>query len=116
MLKTPMVSILCVLIASVLGAAGQFLFKAASGQTRAGILSVLKSPWAIAGMLCYVTVMLLFTHAFRKGGTVTVLYPIYASTFIWAAVMALLLYGDPIKPIHVLGMVLLVGGMFLMGL
>lgn len=116
MFKTPMVSIVCVLIASVLGAAGQFLFKTASGQAKAGILSVLKSPWAIVGMLCYVTVMLLFTHAFRKGGTVTVLYPIYASTFIWAAVMALVLYGEPIRPIHLVGMALLVVGMFLMGL
>ncbi len=116
MLKTPIGSILCVLIASVLGAAGQFLFKTASAHPRAGILSVLRSPWAIAGMLCYVTVMVLFTHAFRKGGTVTVLYPIYASTFIWAAVMALILYGDPIRPIHVVGMGLLVLGMLLMGL
>ena len=116
MFKTPMVSIVCVLIASVLGAAGQFLFKAASSPAKGGALSVLKSPWAIAGMLCYVTVMLLFTHAFRRGGTVTVLYPIYASTFIWAALMALALYGDPIRPIHVVGMALLVLGMFLMSL
>jgi multidrug transporter EmrE-like cation transporter len=111
-----MISIVCVLIASVLGAVGQFLFKTASDRATGGLASVLLSPWALAGMACYVTVMGFFTHAFRKGGTVTVLYPIYASTFIWAAVIALLLYGDPIRPVHVAGMILLVAGMYLMGL
>jgi multidrug transporter EmrE-like cation transporter len=45
----------------------------------------------------------------------SVLYPVYASTFIWAALIALWAYGTPIKPVNVLGMVLLVGGMFCMG-
>ena len=43
------------------------------------------------------------------------LYPLYASTFIWAAVIGLCAYGVPIKPINIAGMVLLVGGMYLMG-
>jgi multidrug transporter EmrE-like cation transporter len=59
--------------------------------------------------------MLLFSLAFRRGGTVTVLYPIYASTFIWAAIMAWAIYGQPIRPIHVAGMVLLIAGMVCMG-
>jgi hypothetical protein len=34
--------------------------------------------------------MTLFVAAFRKGGALTLLYPIYASTFIWAALLAFL--------------------------
>ena len=45
----------------------------------------------------------------------SVLYPLYASTFIWGAVVALLAYGTPIRPVNVAGMALIVGGMFLMG-
>ena len=115
MLKTPAVSILCVAIASLLGAVGQFLFKSAT-QTRSGYLSLLLSPKIVAGMACYLTVMALFVHAFRRGGSVTVLYPVYASTFIWAALIAWALYQQPILPVHVAGMVLLVAGMFMMGL
>ena len=59
--------------------------------------------------------MVLFVAAFRKGGALTVLYPIYASTFIWAALIALFAYGTPIKPINIGGMALLVAGMYLMG-
>jgi drug/metabolite transporter (DMT)-like permease len=59
--------------------------------------------------------MVLFVAAFKKGGALTVLYPIYATTFIWAALLALYVYGTPIKPINISGMALLVGGMYLMG-
>jgi multidrug transporter EmrE-like cation transporter len=115
MFRTPPIAIVCVLVASLLGAVGQFLFKTASHQAKGGPLAVLVNPWALLGMACYVTVMLLFTHAFRKGGTVAVLYPIYATTFIWAAIIAATWYGDAIRPVHMVGMVLLLAGMFLMG-
>jgi multidrug transporter EmrE-like cation transporter len=114
-LKTPFIAIVCVLAASLFGAAGQYLFKLGTDRAGSGTFFFLLSPWVWAGMACYVTVMLLFTHAFRQGGTVTVLYPIYATTFIWAAVIGQLFYGQPIRPIHVLGMLLLIGGMYLMG-
>jgi drug/metabolite transporter (DMT)-like permease len=52
---------------------------------------------------------------YRKGGALTVLYPIYATTFIWAALIALVVYGTPIKPVNIVGMSLLVIGMYLMG-
>ena len=57
----------------------------------------------------------LFVAAFKRGGKLTVLYPIYASTFIWAAVISLVAYGTPIRPLNIVGMALLVAGMFLMG-
>ena len=70
--------------------------------------------WRGAG--CYVGVMVLFVAAFRRGGQLTVLYPLYASTFIWAAVIALAAFGTPIKVVNIAGMILLVLGMFLMGI
>jgi multidrug transporter EmrE-like cation transporter len=114
MTKIALGPILWIAVAALLGAVGQFLFKHAS-QSRSGFLSIMISPSAILGFACYLTVMGLFVHAFRRGGSVTVLYPIYASTFIWAAVIAWLFYQQPVRPIHVAGMVLLVSGMLLMG-
>lgn len=115
MLKTPLIAIALVVAASVFGAAGQYLFKAGVDRAPRQALGFLASPWVWAGMGCYIAVMACFTSAFRAGGTVTVLYPIYASTFIWAALMGWALYGQPVRPVHVVGMVLLVGGMYLMG-
>ena len=113
-MKTPIVSIILFAIAAVLGAAGQFLYK--SGATR-----ITNSPWSVfnlrllGGVVCYVGVMVLFVAAFKRGGQLTVLYPIYASTFIWAALISLTAYGTPIKPVNIAGMALLVAGMCLMG-
>jgi multidrug transporter EmrE-like cation transporter len=57
----------------------------------------------------------LFITAFKRGGALSVLYPIYASTFIFSAIGAWLLYDEPLCPANFAGMALLVAGMFLMG-
>ena len=103
------------LLAALFGAFGQFLYK--SGAERAGrtILSYLANGRIIGGVACYVAVMALFVAAFKRGGALTTLYPIYATTFIWAALIALWIYGTPIKTLNILGFALLVTGMYLMG-
>jgi len=114
MKDTPILAILLVAGASILGAAGQFLFKAGSAKPEMSVTTFLTSPLIISGMISYIAVMVMFTTAFRMGGSVRVLYPIYASTFIWAALGAYALYGEPIRAIHVGGMVLLLGGILCM--
>jgi multidrug transporter EmrE-like cation transporter len=116
MLKTPLASILFMLAAAVLGAAGQYLIKAGTDRAAPGIAALLFSPWLWLGIACYTGVMFMFTQAFRHGGAVTVLYPVYSSTFIWAAALGWLVYQQPIRPIHVLGMALLIAGMYFMGI
>ncbi len=113
-MKTPVLSILYFSVAAMIGALGQYLWKTGADMATDGLLSYVN--WRIiSGVLCYVAVMFLFIAAFKKGGSLTVLYPIYASTFIWAAILAWNVYGTPIKPINVMGMIMLVGGIFLMG-
>jgi len=45
----------------------------------------------------------------------TVLYPIYASTFVFAAIIAWFAYGTPIRAPHFAGFALLIAGMYLLG-
>jgi multidrug transporter EmrE-like cation transporter len=112
---TPVSSMLMFLVAALVGALGQFLYKSGAEQTTRAWLSYVLNWRLLVGVLCYIGVMVLFIAAFKKGGSLSVLYPLYASTFIWAAVIGLYAYGVPIKPINVAGMVLLVAGMYLMG-
>lgn len=114
-MSTPFISILYFIIAAVFGALGQYLYKSGAETSGGSIGSYLSNPRLLAGVVCYVLVMVLFVAAFKKGGSLTVLYPIYASTFIWAALIAMLVYGTPIKPINIFGMVLLISGMYFMG-
>lgn len=69
----------------------------------------------IGGVVCYIAVMVLFVAAFKLGGSLSVLYPIYASTFIWAALIAWRVYGTPITSTNILGMAFLIAGMYLLG-
>ncbi len=112
---TPAISILLFAIAALLGALGQLLYKTGAESSGGTVASYIANPRILGGVVCYVAVMVLFVAAFKRGGALTVLYPIYASTFIWAAVIAMMVYGTPIKPVNVGGMVLLVAGMYCMG-
>lgn len=114
-MSTPTISIVFFLIASLLGALGQYLYKSGADSAGGSIASYLVSPRLLGGAICYIAVMVLFVAAFKRGGSLTVLYPIYATTFIWAALLALVFYETPIKPVNVGGMALLILGMYLMG-
>ena len=109
------IPILCFVVAALLGAVGQYLYKAGADRAAGGLASFLLEPRILGGVACYVAVMVLFVAAFRRGGQPGVLYPIYASTFIWAAVIGLVAHGVPIRPVHVAGMACLFIGMFLIG-
>lgn len=112
---TPAVSIVLFVVAAALGALGQLLYKTGADAAGSSLWSFILNWRILAGVACYIAVMVLFVVAFRKGGSLSVLYPVYASTFIFAALLALLAYATPIKGINVAGMVLLVAGMYCMG-
>lgn len=112
---TPASSIALFAAAALLGAAGQFLYKSGADRATAGVASYVLNPRILGGVACYIAVMALFVAAFKIGGRLTVLYPIYASTFVWAAVIAWWAYGTPIKPVNVAGWLALIAGMYLMG-
>jgi multidrug transporter EmrE-like cation transporter len=113
--STPVSSMILFLAAALVGAVGQFLYKSGAEQTTDAWISYLANWRLFAGVLCYVAVMVFFVAAFKRGGALTVLYPLYASTFIWAAFIGLWAYHVPIKPMNVGGMLLLIAGMYLMG-
>ena len=114
-MPTPATSVIFFLIASFLGALGQYLYKSGAELAGGSVASYLINPRLLSGVVCYIAVMALFVAAFKKGGALTVLYPVYATTFIWAALLALVFQAVPIKPVNIAGMGLLVVGMFLMG-
>jgi multidrug transporter EmrE-like cation transporter len=112
---TPMISILYFLLAALLGAIGQYLYKTGADEATGSVASYLLNLHLLGGVACYVAVMVLFVAAFKRGGSMSVLYPLYASTFVWGAIIALLAFGTPIRPVNIAGMLLLIAGMYLMG-
>jgi multidrug transporter EmrE-like cation transporter len=115
-MKTPLLSIVLFLLAALFGAAGQYLYKTGAERTTASLWSYMANPPLLGGVVCYTLVMVLFVAAFKRGGAMSVLYPIYATTFVWAAIIAQFAFKEPIRAVNVGGMLLLAAGMWLMGI
>lgn len=110
---TPIVSILCFLIAAFFGALGQFLYKSGADLSDGTIAGYLVNPRLLLGVMCYILVMALFVAGFRFGGRMTVLYPVYATTFVWAALIANRVYGTPVTAVNMAGIILLIAAIWL---
>jgi multidrug transporter EmrE-like cation transporter len=114
-MTTSPAAVVMFVMAALLGAIGQFLYKSGAEQAGGSLASYLLNVRLLGGVACYVAVMVLFVAAFKRGGALTVLYPIYATTFIWAAIIARFAYATPIRPANIGGMALLIAGMYFMG-
>lgn len=115
MSQTPVGSVVMFAAAALVGAVGQYCYQSGAVSSN-GTLGGYLLNWRIAtGVACYIAVMVLFIGAFRLGGSLTVLYPVYASTFIFAAVIAWWAHETPIRWVNVAGMLLMIAGMYLMG-
>lgn len=105
--------ILLFLVAAFLGAFGQYLYKTGAETSSGGLLSWLTNYRLISGALCYITIMILFILAFKIGGSLTILYPVYATTFIWALLIGVFLLKEVLTIGKVLGILLIIAGIFL---
>ena len=114
-MRAPLASIVMFVLAALLGALGQFFYKGGADAAGRGLLSYVLNVRILLGVACYCAVMVLFVAAFRRGGSPAVLYPLYASTFIFAALISLVAFGTPIRAVNIAGMALLVLGMYCMG-
>jgi multidrug transporter EmrE-like cation transporter len=105
--------ILLFLIAALLGALGQYLYKTGAESSGKNVLTWFTNYRIILGVLCYITIMFLFIIAFRIGAPLTVVYPIYATTFIWGLFIGVLLLGEKVNIPNVAGIILIILGVYL---
>jgi multidrug transporter EmrE-like cation transporter len=75
------------LIAAFFGAIGQYLYK--QGGKRLGTEPIYQNWPLFVGMVLFCGIMVLFVWAFKMGGRLSVVYPVYATTFIWGTLLAI---------------------------
>lgn len=112
-MRTSIVSILYYLLAALLGAIGQYLFKIGSKTVSSNLISWVLNYKIITAVILYCGVMFLFVYAFKLGGELTVLYPIYATTFIWAAIIGVLFLNEIMTVSKISGIILIILGTLL---
>ena len=94
-------------LAALLGALGQYFYKKGSALLSERILN---GP-IVLGILMFCGVMGLFVYAYKLGGKMSIVYPFYATTFIWGTLIGVVLEKEQVKPSYYLGLGLLMAGL-----
>ncbi len=105
--------IILVLIASFCGASANILFKHAS----AVIMEVpfYKNAALFAGIFLFTMVLILLLAAFRLGGETFIVYPTYATSYIWIVLLSYKFENAEISKFQILGMFLVALGVSFIG-
>jgi len=89
---------------------GQYFFKVGANLDILLTYPEILILWPIlAGFVSYGVGAVLMIIAF-KGGEVTVLYPIVATSYVWVVLMSAFVFGEALTPLKVLGSLILVVG------
>lgn len=93
-----------------MGAFGQYLYKLGAADTGPNPILWLINWKIILAIMLYIGVMACFVAAFKIGGQLTVLYPIYATTFVFGALIGVFLLHEPLTPWKIAGTILIIAG------
>ena len=107
-MNNQLVPILLDLLAALIGAGGQYFYKIGAG--RLGKVSIFQNWQILVGMILFTGVMICFIAAFKMGGRLSVVYPIYATTFIWGTLIGIKIENEPWSITQLIGIGIIVLG------
>ncbi|RYD62969.1 MAG: hypothetical protein EOP84_34090 [Verrucomicrobiaceae bacterium] len=100
--------------ASAIGAGGQFFYKRGSQQLSS--VPIWKNYDIAIGAALFCAVMVFFVVAYKLGGKMSVVYPFYATTFIWSTFIAVKYLGERVSTLQWIGILTVVVGTALVAL
>ena len=113
-MATKLWSILLVLFTTLLTSSAQLLWKRGSATLTFDILSIITNYYIIGGILLYIVGGTLIIISFR-GGEVSVLYPIIATSYIWVSLLSVRFLGEIMNVFKWLGIMAIISGIVLIG-
>jgi len=113
-MATKLWAALLVLFTTLLTSSAQLLWKKGSATLTFNIVGVLANNYIIGGILLYIVGGILIIVAFR-GGEVSVLYPIIATSYIWVSLLSVRFLGEIMNVFKWLGIMAIILGIILIG-
>lgn len=114
-MQTSIWSVLIVLLACLIGSFGPIFVKKGSEKKLLSISSFLANHHLQFGLALYAVGTILFIPAL-KGGDLSVLYPIVATTYIWVNLWSVKFLGEKMNPYKWIGVFLILIGVAFIGL
>lgn len=112
-------SFILVFLCTLVGAAAQILIKTgASNVTQPGflgaILAMLTNPPLFAGYCLYGFNTILMVLALRDG-ELSLVYPVIALTYVWVALLSIVVFHEPMNLFKAIGIAVIVAGVAVLG-
>jgi drug/metabolite transporter (DMT)-like permease len=114
MTETPLISVVYVLIASVLGSFGAVFLKLGSAKLEKGLIYIV-SWQSFAGVALYLASSVFYVAGVRNG-ELSVLYPMVALGYVWTLIWSRLLFGERITRQKLIAVFLILFGISLIGI
>jgi len=113
-MTTKLWAILLVLFTTFLTSSAQLLYKIGSATLTFDIVGILTNYYLIGGILIYAIGGTLMIISFR-GGEVSVLYPIIATSYIWVSFISIIFLGELMNIFKWVGVIAIIMGIISIG-
>ena len=113
-MATKLWAALLVLFTTLLTSSAQLLWKKGSATLTFDISSIIINYYILGGILLYIIGGTLIILAFR-GGEVSVLYPIIATSYIWVSFLSVKFLGEIMNNFKWIGIASIIAGIVLIG-
>ena len=113
-MATKLWAALLILFTTLLTSSAQLLYKLGSATLSFDIIGILTNYYLIAGVLLYAVGGILMIVSFR-GGEVSVLYPIIATSYIWVSFLSMYFLNESMNIFKWLGVISIIAGIISIG-
>jgi len=113
--STPLWSVGLAMLGIVVGASGPIFMKKASSEIHRDLKTIFKSKNLFYGILVYGLATLIFIPAL-KGGDLSVLYPLVATSYIWVSLLSVKYLGEKMNVYKWIGIAAIIVGVASIGI
>lgn len=114
-MRTPLSSILLVILASFIGSFGAVFLKAGADKLERSLAGLLLNWRLSAGVSFYLASFVIYTVALRNG-ELTILYPMVSIGYLWTLLWARLIFKEPFTGNKFAGIGLILAGVVVLNL
>ena len=108
-METKLWAILLILFTTLLTSSAQILYKLGIPALKFDIVSILTNYYLLGGLILYGISAILMIISFR-GGEVSVLYPIIATSYIWVSILSIYFLGEKMNDFRWIGVFIIIAG------
>jgi len=114
-MKTKLWAVILMVLCTLFTSSAQLLYKAGAGKLEFNLLSIISNWNIILGIVLYGLGAVLLVVAL-KGGKVTVLYPIVASSYIWVALGSGYFFKEVVNLFRWIGIIFIIFGIIIINI